>query len=166
MREMDVLGVRVSIPENEVVVVLAPRGRAMVLPIVIGPREGASIATAQAGIVPDRPQTHDLVMTLFDATGLSLDEVRVTRLEAGTFHAELVLSSGVQIDARPSDAIALALRAHCPVLCEDTVIDVAGVVMDEPDAEAEPESEPQGPGEVVEEFRQFLKTVQPEDFEA
>src|SRR5690606_20441994 len=65
MREMDVLGVRVSIPENEVVVVLAAKGGGRtVLPIVIGPREGASIATAQAGIVPERPQTHDLFISL------------------------------------------------------------------------------------------------------
>ena len=155
MREMDVLGVRVSIPENEVVVVLAARGGPVVLPIVIGPREGASIATAQAGIVPERPQTHDLMMTLLAATGLSLVEVRVTSLEAGTFHAELVLSSGRRIDARPSDAIALALRAPCPVLCEDAVLNIAGVVMDGDEG-----------GEVVEEFRQFLETVEPEDFES
>ncbi|MEE6286417.1 bifunctional nuclease family protein [Georgenia sp. MJ173] len=160
MREMDVLGVRVSIPENEVVVVLAARGGSVVLPIVIGPREGASIATAQAGIVPERPQTHDLMITLFTATGLTLTEVRVTRLEAGTFHAELVLSSGQRLDARPSDAIALALRAHCPVLCEDTVLNVAGVIMEKEHEEHEEDS-----GEVVQEFREFLETVEPEDFE-
>lgn len=162
MREMDVLGVRVSIPENEVVVVLAARGGSVVLPIVIGPREGAAIATAQAGIVPERPQTHDLMMNLFEATGLELTEVRVTHLDAGTFHAELVLSSGQCLDARPSDAIALALRAECRVLCEDTVLNVAGVLMDtEMEADAQ-----DGGAEVVAEFKEFLETVEPEDFEA
>lgn len=155
MREMDVLGVRVSIPENEVVVVLAVRdeGR-VVLPIVIGPREGASIATAQAGIVPERPQTHDLFISLLDATGVRLEQVHVTSLEEGTFHAELVLSSGQHVDSRPSDAIALALRARCPVLCDEGVLTAAGVVMD-----AEDEAE------VVADFQAFLENVEPEDFE-
>lgn len=153
---MDVLGVRVSIPENEVVVVLAARdGGHVVLPIVIGPREGASIATAQAGIVPERPQTHDLFISLLQATGVRLEEVRVTSLEGGTFHAELVLSSGPPVDARPSDAIALALRARCRVLCEDEVLSTAGVVMGVDDE-----------AEVVADFHAFLENVEPEDFEA
>ncbi len=155
MREMDVLGVRVSIPENEVVVVLAAKdGGRVVLPIVIGPREGASIATAQAGLVPERPQTHDLFISVLEATGLRLDEVHVTSLEQGTFHAELVLSSGTRVDSRPSDAIALALRARCPVLCEEEVLTTAGVIMD-----AEDEAE------VVADFQAFLEDVEPEDFE-
>ena len=156
MREMDVLGVRVSIPENEVVVVLAAKnGGRVVLPIVIGPREGASIATAQAGIVPERPQTHDLVISLLEATGVTLQEVHVTKLEHGTFHAELVLSSGRRVDSRPSDAIALALRAQCPVMCEEEVLTTAGVVM-----AAEDEAD------VVADFQAFLENVEPEDFQA
>lgn len=154
MREMDVLGVRVSIPENEVVVVLAAKeGGRVVLPIVIGPREGASIATAQAGIVPERPQTHDLLVSVLHAAGLTLTEVRVTSLDAGTFHAELVLSSGQVVDSRPSDAIALALRAQCPVLCDETVLTSAGMLMD-----AEDEAD------VVADFQSFLENVEPEDF--
>lgn len=156
MREMDVLGVRVSIPENEVVVVLAARdGGRVVLPIVIGPREGASIATAQAGIVPERPQTHDLFISVLEATGVSLEEVRVTRLDQGTFHAELVLSSGLHVDSRPSDAIALALRARCRVLCDDAVLTTAGVIMDADDE-----------ADIVADFQAFLEDVEPEDFEA
>ncbi|MFC4555081.1 bifunctional nuclease family protein [Georgenia faecalis] len=153
MREMDVLGVRVSIPENEVVVVLADRVGPIVLPIVIGPREGASIASAQAGIVPQRPQTHDLLVAVLAATGVRLDEVHVTSLESGTFHAELLLSNGHRVDARPSDAIALALRVHCPVLCEEDVLTAAGVAMETDDD-----------GEVVEQFRHFLEHVDPADF--
>ncbi|WP_168202679.1 MULTISPECIES: bifunctional nuclease family protein [Georgenia] len=156
MREMDVLGVRVSIPENEVVVVLAAKGAGrVVLPIVIGPREGASIATAQAGIVPERPQTHDLFIALLEATGVSLERVQVTKLEHGTFHAELHLSTGHRVDSRPSDAIALALRAQCPVLCAEDVLTTAGVIMD-----AEDEAD------VVANFQAFLEDVEPEDFEA
>lgn len=150
---MDVLGVRVSVPDNEVVVVLADRAGPAVLPIVIGPREGASIATAQAGISPERPQTHDLMISLLEITGVTLDEVRVTRLEEGTFHAELVLSTGQVVDSRPSDAIALALRAMCPVKCAEAVIDSAGVVM-----EAEDDTE------IVQQFKTFLEDIAPEDF--
>ena len=152
---MDVLGVRVSIPENEVVVVLSARdsGR-VVLPIVIGPREGASIATAQAGITAERPQTHDLFVALLATTGITLDEVHITKLEGGTFYAELVLSSGQRVDARPSDAIALALRSHCRVLCEEKVLDAAGVVMDSEDE-----------ADVVADFQSFLENVEPEDFD-
>lgn len=156
MREMDVLGVRVSIPENEVVVVLAAKdGGRVVLPIVIGPREGASIATAQAGIVPERPQTHDLLISVLRAADVDLEQVLVTRLEEGTFHAELVLSSGQHVDSRPSDAIALALRARCPVLCDEAVLTTAGVIMDAGDE-----------AEIVADFREFLEDVEPEDFEA
>lgn len=156
MREMEVLGVRVSIPENEVVAVLAVREESrMVLPIVIGPREGASIATAQAGITPERPQTHDLFINVMGVMGLQLSEVHITRLEAGTFYAELVLSTGEHVDARPSDAIALALRAHCRVLCEEEVLTTAGVVMDADDE-----------ADVVADFQEFLENVRPEDFEA
>jgi len=150
---MDVLGVRVSIPDNEVVVVLADKIGPVVLPIVIGPREGAAIATAQAGIVPERPQTHDLMMSLLELMGQQIVEVRVTKLDEGTFFAELVLSSGRIVDARPSDAIALALRASCPVKCAEAVIDSAGVIM-----EAEEDTK------IVEEFRTFLEDLDPEDF--
>src|SRR5690625_4862612 len=153
MREMDVLGVRVSIPDNEVVVVLADKVGPIVLPIVIGPREGAAIATAQAGIVPERPQTHDLMMSLLEMMGQTITEVRATKLDEGTFFAEIQLSSGKVIDARPSDAIALALRANCPVKCAETVIDTAGVIM-----EAEEDNK------IVEEFKTFLEDLDPEDF--
>src|SRR5690625_5937056 len=96
----------------------------------------------------------DLFINVMNVMGVQLTEVHITRLEAGTFYAELVLSTGEHVDARPSDAIALALRSRCPVLCEEEVLSTAGVVMD-----AEDEAD------VVADFQQFLENVEPEDFE-
>jgi bifunctional DNase/RNase len=159
MRVMDVLGVRARIPDNEVVVILGERDGARVVPIVIGPREGAAIASAQAGLVPPRPQTHDLFINTLTALGRKVAEARIVDLVDGTFHAELVLDNSVVVDSRASDAIALAVRAGCEVLCAEHVIDLAGVLLEE-DAEAEVDEE-----EAVEQFKEFLESISPEDFE-
>ncbi|WP_164737227.1 bifunctional nuclease family protein [Georgenia sp. SYP-B2076] len=175
MREMVVLGVRVSVPGNEVVVVLGEPGGDLVLPIVIGPREGAAIASAQAGLVPPRPLTHDLLVSILDRLGVRVLEVRVTRVLHGIFHAEVVLSGGAVVDARPSDAIAIALRAHCAVLCDESLLALAGVPVEDAGLDATEIAEAAGGGgtaggrgaespEVLEEFRAFLAGVEPEDF--
>ncbi|MFD1507672.1 bifunctional nuclease family protein [Georgenia yuyongxinii] len=176
MREMVVLGVRVSVPGNEVVVVLGEPGGDLVLPIVIGPREGAAIASAQAGLVPPRPLTHDLLVSILDRLGVKVVEVRVTHVLHGIFHAELVLGGGAVVDARPSDAIAIALRAHCPVLCEESLLALAGVPVEDAGLDASevseagaasgtPPARAEESPEVLEEFRVFLEGVEPEDFE-
>ncbi len=155
---MDVLGVRARIPDSEVVVILAEADGARVVPIVIGPREGAAIASAQAGLVPPRPQTHDLFVNTLTALGRSLTVVRIVDLVEGTFHAEIVLDNDVVVDSRASDAIALAVRAGCDVLCAEHVVEAAGVLIEE-DEEAERDEE-----EAVEEFKTFLEGISPEDF--
>ncbi len=159
MRIMDVLGVRARVPDNEVVVILGERDGARVVPIVIGPREGAAIASAQAGLVPPRPQTHDLFVNTLTALGRTVAEARIVDLIDGTFHAELVLDNAVVVDSRASDAIALAVRAGCDVLCADHVVEAAGVLLED-DAEAEVDEE-----EAVEQFKEFLESITPEDFE-
>ena len=158
MLKMDVLGVRARIPDNEVVVILAETEGARVVPIVIGPREGAAIASAQAGLVPPRPQTHDLFMNTLTALGRRVEEVRVVDLVDGTFHAELVLDGGLVIDSRASDAIAMAVRAGCDVLCAEHVVDAAGVLIEEDEEDEEDEEQ------AVEEFKTFLEGISPEDF--
>ncbi len=158
MLKMDVLGVRARIPDNEVVVILAETEGARVVPIVIGPREGAAIASAQAGLVPPRPQTHDLFMNTLTALGRRVEEVRVVDLIDGTFHAELVLDGGLVIDSRASDAIAMAVRAGCDVLCAEHVVDAAGVLIEEDEEDEEDEEQ------AVEEFKTFLEGISPEDF--
>ena len=156
---MDVLGVRARVPDNEVVVVLGERAGARVVPIVIGPREGAAIASAQARLVPPRPQTHDLFINTLTALGRTVAEVRIVDLLEGTFHAELVLDNDVVVDSRASDAIALAVRAGCEVRCAEHVVEGAGVVLEEED-ETEVDEE-----EAVEQFKEFLESITPEDFE-
>jgi len=123
------------------------------LPIWIGAVEATAIAFAQQGVVPPRPLTHDLMKDLLDALGQELAEVQITDMKDGVFFATLVLGSGVEIGARPSDSIALALRTGSRIVCAEEVLDEVGLAVP-----AEQEDE-------VERFREFLDQVTPEDFE-
>ena len=128
---MGVLGVRVRVadPDHDVLVVLSEADGDLSLPIVIGPHEGVAIATAQAGVSMPRPGPHDLLLGTLTAVGVELDHVTITELREGTFIAELVLSNGARVDARASDAIALALRATVDVWCADDVLAQAAIVL-------------------------------------
>ena len=105
-------------------------------------------------MTPPRPLTHDLLKDVLEATGNPLSEVRITDVKDGVFFATLVLGSGTEVSARPSDSIALALRTGARIVCDEAVLDEAGLAVP-----AEQEDE-------VEKFREFLDHVQPEDFEA
>jgi bifunctional DNase/RNase len=154
MKRVEVLGVRVEMPSNQPIVLLREVEGDRYLPIWIGATEATAIAYVQQGVVPPRPLTHDLLKDVIDALDRSLTEVRITRLEDGVFFAELHLSEGVVVSARPSDAIALALRMSSPIEVDDAVLDEAGVII--PDEEEDE----------VERFREFLDQVTPEDFGA
>ena len=154
MREVDVLGVRVEMPSNNPIVLLREVEGQRYLPIWIGAVEATAIAFAQQGVVPPRPLTHDLLKDVLDATGNTVSEIRITDVRDGVFYATLALESGVEVSARPSDSIALALRTGSRILCADEVLAEAGL-----DAPAEQEDE-------VEKFREFLDQVSPEDFES
>ncbi|MBK9740170.1 MAG: bifunctional nuclease family protein [Actinobacteria bacterium] len=156
MLDLEVVGVRVEMPSNNPIVLLRDREGGRYLPIWVGAVEATAIAYAQQGIVPPRPLTHDLLRDILVALGVTLSEVRITALEDGVFYAVLVFSTGVEVSARPSDAIALALRVDAPIRGADAVMDEAGI--DLPD-EQEPADEDQ-----VEKFREFLDQVSPEDF--
>ncbi|WP_329677020.1 bifunctional nuclease family protein [Cellulomonas sp.] len=152
---VEVVGVRQHLVDDEIVVLLLDPAAELFIPILIGPAEASAIATAQAGVVPRRPMTHDLLCDVIAAVGESLSQVEITSLEHGVFHAALVLGSGARVDSRASDAVALAVRVGCPVLCSAEVVAIAGV-------EASP-----GPAEQeLERFREFLDQVTPEDFES
>ena len=152
MREVDVVGVRVEMPSNQPIVLLRETAGDRYLPIWIGAVEATAIAFAQQGVVPPRPLTHDLMKDLLSATGNDLAEVRITEMRDGVFYAVLVFASGVEVSARPSDSIALALRTGSKIVCADDVLDEAGLEVPE-----EQEDE-------VEKFREFLEQVRPEDF--
>jgi bifunctional DNase/RNase len=154
MRELDVVGVRVEMSSSNPIVLLREVGGSRFLPIWIGASEATAIAFAQQGVVPQRPLTHDLMRDLLEALGEPLAQVRISALRDGVFFADLVFESGTEVSARPSDAIALALRTGTTIYGADEVLGEAGVEI--PD---EQEDE-------VEKFRAFLDEVTPEDFEA
>lgn len=146
------VGVRVELPSNQPIVLLKEQAGERYLPIWIGAVEATAIAFAQQGVVTARPMTHDLLRDVLTALGARLERIVITDLQEGVFYATLVFASGVEVSARPSDAIALAIRAGAGVFCEEAVLDTAGIVV--PD---EQESE-------VEKFREFLDTISPDDF--
>ncbi|MDT9592391.1 bifunctional nuclease family protein [Nocardioides zeae] len=154
MREVDVVGVRVEMPSNQPIVLLREASGERYLPIWIGAVEATAIAFAQQGVTPPRPLTHDLLKDVLEATGNELTEVQIVEMRDGIFYASLVLSSGVEVSARPSDSIALALRTGTKIVCAEDVLDEAGLAVP-----AEQEDE-------VEKFREFLDHVSPEDFES
>ena len=150
--ELTVVGVRVELPSNQPIVLLKEAAGDRYLPIWIGAVEATAIALAQQGVVPARPLTHDLLKEVIAALGRELTQVRITDLQEGTYFAELVFDGGIKVSARPSDSVALALRAGVPIHAEESVLAEAGLVI--PD---EQEDE-------VEKFREFLDSVSPEDF--
>lgn len=143
-------------PSNNPIVLLRERDGGRYLPIWVGAVEATAIAYAQQGIVPPRPLTHDLLRDILAALGVTLKEVRITALEDGVFYAVLAFSDGTEVSARPSDAIALALRVDAPIRGADEVMDAAGIDI--------PDDEPAPAEDQVEKFREFLDQVSPEDF--
>jgi bifunctional DNase/RNase len=160
---MEVAGVRVELPANTPMVVLREsEGRHRLLPIMIGSPEASAIHNALEGIVPQRPLTHDLMVNLFEALGAQLESVVVTEVREHTFFAELHLRTGggaKVISSRPSDALALAVRTGTPIYASEDLLDEAA--LDAPDELAEQEEEA-----ILDEFRDFLEEINPEDFEA
>lgn len=165
MIPMEVVGVQEVLPSDTPVVILREVDGERILPIFIGLPEAKAIALALAGQEPPRPMTHDLMSFVMETFSVSVEQVLVTDLRERTFFAELTLRgpAGVEVlSARPSDAIALAVRTGAPVFAAEEVLADAGFVAPPPTAE-----DSGGPGAEaqVEEFRAFLESVQPEDFE-
>ena len=127
VHEMSVVGVRVELPSNQPIVLLKEAEGDRYLPIWIGAVEATAIAFAQQGIVPARPMTHDLFRDTLEAVGAHLSAVRITELRDGIFYAELVFDGGVEVSARPSDAIALAIRTGVTIFGEESVLAEAGI---------------------------------------
>ncbi|MFL6071045.1 MAG: bifunctional nuclease family protein [Actinomycetes bacterium] len=168
MKPVDVVGVRVEMPTNQPIVLLREREGERYLPIWIGAVEATAIAYAQQGVEPARPLTHDLLADVVAGLGHELVEVQITDLADGVFYAELVFDGGRTISARPSDAIALALRVDAPVVASPDVLDEAGISLPDDDEDG---AEDLGDGDTavpsegeVERFREFLEGVSPEDF--
>ncbi|WP_028279037.1 bifunctional nuclease family protein [Arthrobacter sp. H5] len=169
MLEVEVVGVRIELPSNQPLVLLKETEGTRHIPIWIGAPEASAIAFVQQGIVPPRPMTHDLLVSVIAATGRSLSEVRLVSVEDTVFHAELVFDNGTTVSSRASDAIAIALRVPCPIYCapevlNDTGVQIAEAEEDDDDAAPGPEGQLNAERE-LRQFREFLADVEPEDFE-
>jgi bifunctional DNase/RNase len=154
MEPVELIGVRMEMPSNTPIVLLRQTGTTTYLPIWVGAVEASAIAFAQQGVVPPRPLTHDLLVDVLTALDVSVTRVEITALDEGVFYAEVLLSNDVRVSARPSDAIAVAVRTDAPILADPEVLAEAGIELPE-EAPAEDE---------VERFREFLDQVSPEDF--
>lgn len=164
MIELELVAVRVELPSNTPVVVLRElEGRRRQLSIFIGAPEATAIAFALEGVETPRPLTHDLFCDVMGELGAQLDRVVITELRDTTYFADLELTTTAgdrSVSARPSDAVALAVRVGCPIYASEELLDQAGfveTVADDVDDDSSPE-------EVVEEFRQFIDQVSPDDF--
>jgi bifunctional DNase/RNase len=163
MVEVEVAGVRVDLRSNAPVLLLQERTAPFrVVPIFIGVPEANAIHLALNQVEPSRPLTHDLLRTVIEELDAQVVRVEVTELRGGTYFANVVLSQGGierSISARPSDAVALALRALAPIYVAESVMNAEGTVLDEDDGAPGAEDD-----ELLGQFRDFIEHLRPEDF--
>lgn len=168
MIEMAIDSIRVSLMNYQRVVILKEKPLGRYLPIWIGPAEADAIAVKLQNVELTRPLTHDLLQSVINALGASLNFVVVNELQNDTFYAKLSLSvngTEVEVDSRPSDALALAVRTEAPIYVEESVLDKAGITLEE--ETGKPVSE----GKVDEQelkdlsaYKDFINTLDLEDF--
>ena len=145
-------------PESSVMLLRETVEPGRILPIHIGWAEAQAIEWGLAQVQTPRPMTHDLMKNLLDEVGVTVERIVVTELRNDTFFAEIVLRAAGDVhtvSARPSDAVALALRVGVPIFADEEVLAQAGIVPQQEDEQTE---------EVVEQFRAFIDNVNPEDF--
>lgn len=138
LNEMVVESVRVHMLSSQHVVILRDTANDRYLPIWIGPWEANAIAMRLQGVTPERPMTHDLFSQTLSELGVTVKQIIVSDLAEDTFRARLLLQVNgreLDLDARPSDAIAIAVRAGVPIFATDAVLDRAGVVPEGADEE-------------------------------
>jgi bifunctional DNase/RNase len=160
MQEMVIYGVSFDLVGKQPIVLLKTADGNKYLPIWIGHPEAAAILMKLQGAATPRPMTHDLVTEMLSQLDAQVVRITVTELKDNTFYASITVSqdgSEIEIDSRPSDAIALAVRADAPIYADDRVIEESAI---------EFEGEEVNEEEIVDEFRKFLDNVSPEQFAA
>ena len=166
MVEMHLAAVRVEMATNTPILLLQETGEGnRTLPIYIGPSEAQSIAQALQHVVTPRPMTHDLMRDLLADLGASVDCVVITELRDRTFYAEIRMTAGGrthQVSARPSDAVALAVRTNSTIYAEEALLDAEGVVLQGDEASEEDEADND---DLVSQFKEFIDGINPGDFE-
>lgn len=167
MIPLELVGVRVELPANQPIVLLREPDSGRYLPIWIGGAEAMSISSHLEGDVPPRPLTHQLLADTLRALGADLEAVHLTDLREGTFYAELhLLSAGreIVVSARPSDAIAVAIRSgDVPILVDEELFAKVAIELGDVDVDATDDSSVD-PEEEVRRFRDFLEDLDPDDF--
>ena len=178
MIEMTIDSIRVSMMNYQRVVILKEAASERYLPIWIGPAEADAIAVQLQGISVPRPLTHDLLQSIIGALGARIDHIVVNDLRNDTFFAKITLKvdgTDLEIDSRPSDAIAIAVRAKAPIYADESVLDKAGIFLDtktgKPLTAGKVDGQTEGGAPVSEEeaknmsaFLPFIDTLDLEDF--
>ena len=158
MIEMKVMGIALDVRTNSPIVVLHDLDNRKALPIWIGSAEASAIIRCIEGLVVARPMTHDLATNIIEKTGYALDRVEINDVEKETYYATLFLTKDgdetLEIDARPSDAIALAMRSEAPIFVTANVL-MNGSVSTDSAKDAEE----------AQEFKDFIQNIKPSDFE-
>lgn len=180
MIEMSIDSIRVSLMNYQRVVILKEKVADRYLPIWIGAAEADAIAVKLQGVTVPRPLTHDLLRSVIDVLGANINKIIVSDLKNDTFYAKLILnvnSQEMEVDCRPSDALALAVRTEVPIFAEDAVLDKAGILLDKetgkPITEETEKGEGSSKGKKVSEeemkrmsaFYDFINTLDFEDFD-
>jgi len=158
MQEMVIYGVSFDLGSKQPIVLLKTADGNRFLPIWIGHPEAAAILMKLQGASTPRPMTHDLVTDMLEQLDAQVVRITVTELKESTFYASITVQqngSEVDIDSRPSDAIALAVRAEPPIFAADDVIEESAI---------EFEGEEVDEDQIVDEFKRFLDNVSPEEF--
>lgn len=158
MQEMVIYGVSFDMVGKQPIVLLKTAEGNRFLPIWIGHAEAAAILMKLQGTSTPRPMTHDLVTEILGQLEAQVVRITVTELRENTFFAEITVQqngSEIQIDSRPSDAIALAIRAEAPIYAADDVVEESAIEFEGEDVNEE---------EMVAEFKKFLDRVTPEEF--
>ncbi|PKB66854.1 MAG: hypothetical protein BZY82_04595 [SAR202 cluster bacterium Io17-Chloro-G3] len=176
MPEMVIDSIRVSLMNYQRVVILKEKNADRYLPIWVGPAEADAIAVRLQEVSVPRPLTHDFLGSVISTLGAGVSRIVVSDLENDTFYAKVVLhldSRNVEVDCRPSDAMALAVRVEAPIYVEDEVLERAGIILDKETGKPIIPGDDEGGGkplEVKEEelkrlsaFTDFISTLDLED---
>jgi bifunctional DNase/RNase len=177
MVEMTIDSIRVSLMNYQRVVMLKEKMAERYLPIWIGPAEADAIAVKLQGVNVPRPLTHDLLSTVINTLGATINSIVVSDLKNDTFYAKIIFDvdgGQMEVDSRPSDALALAVRVEVPIYAEEIVLDKASILLDKETGKPisqEKEINETGDKEVSEEelkkmsaFSDFINTLDLEDF--
>lgn len=158
MIEMKVMGIALDTRTGSPIVVLHDKDNRKALPIWIGSAEASAIIRKIENLSVARPMTHDLIINIIEKTGYTLDRIEINDVEKDTYYATMFLSDKdnnvIEIDSRPSDAIAVAIRVEAPIFVTANVISNGSVSTDSAKDEEE-----------AQEFKKFVQSIKPSDFE-